>query len=574
MGRTNLTRRAHTLQLSLLASLGLVPLACGGSAVTIAGDAGSGASSGFGGSPVTYGGDGPVVSRGGGELGGSPNYGGTTGFPGGFGGGVSLNRACEKPTLDPVTQLVKCQNGFEHRPVGVTCGLPLGAAGAPGEGGAAGAPGNPACTTDADCSSLRLGYCDYPQSFGLPALPSCQSGCLKDEDCGSGAVCDCNGTAHGGNCVIARCQTDAQCGSGLLCATVSQICGPATFACQLPQDTCNSSADCGGGSSQCSLAFESGYRACSNAVCGRPFLVAEAPRLAEIAASSEWLGESPCLPSLDGLGTGARTALAVHWARLAQMEHASIAAFARFSLQLLSLGAPPSLIEACTRAIADETAHTRLCFELASHYGGTPLGPGPLDIGQCLDVTSLTEIMKLVLAEGCLGETCAALEALEAAATATDPAVKQAFTRIARDEQRHAELAFRFLKWALAQAPAQARSELAREAERRLHELERATHPSAEPDEPYQAELSAHGCLPARTLQVIRRHAARAVVAPLLGSLGLGRASAQADFSARARAPEPSQVSAPTVRATTNTNSDQPGRATPRPFLPTTPSNS
>ena len=131
------------------------------------------------------------------------------------------------------------------------------------------------------------------------------------------------------------------------------------------------------------------------------------------------------------------------------MEHASIAAFARFSLQLLSLGAPSELVEACTAALADETAHTKLCFGIASAYAGRALGPGPLDVAGSLDVTSLVDIVDLVIAEGCLGETGAALEALEAANTAADPVIVAAYAQIARDEQRHAELAFRFVRWAL-----------------------------------------------------------------------------------------------------------------------------
>jgi len=61
---------------------------------------------------------------------------------------------------------------------------------------------------------------------------------------------------------------------------------------------------------------------------------------------------------------------------MVQLEHASIAAFARFSLQLLSLGAPAGLIDDCTRALGDETAHARLCFQLASAYAGRAIGSG------------------------------------------------------------------------------------------------------------------------------------------------------------------------------------------------------
>jgi hypothetical protein len=59
----------------------------------------------------------------------------------------------------------------------------------------------------------------------------------------------------------------------------------------------------------------------------------------------------------------------------------------------------------------------------------------------------------LVIGEGCFGETSAALQALEAAATASDPVIRDAYARIAVDEERHAELAFHFVRWALERDP-------------------------------------------------------------------------------------------------------------------------
>ena len=59
-----------------------------------------------------------------------------------------------------------------------------------------------------------------------------------------------------------------------------------------------------------------------------------------------------------------------------------------------------------------------------------------------------------MIAEGCFGETGAALEALEAADSAADPLIRAAYSQIAKDEQRHAELAFRFVRWALDRAGA------------------------------------------------------------------------------------------------------------------------
>ena len=239
--------------------------------------------------------------------------------------------------------------------------------------------------------------------------------------------------------------------------------------------------------------MENGHRTCSNLVCGRPFLIAEAPRMAAIEMRADWL-DATLSPDTSRLSPLERAELAAHWARLGQMEHASIAAFARFNLQLLSLGAPSELVEACNRALADETAHARACFALASAYGGTALGPARLDIEHCFEDNSLLAIAKLVLREGCLGETVASLEALAAAEAASDPAVKRALTRIASDELEHAELAFKFLRWALTLASARGASRArtrSRAAARRFRERRRRAASALRSD----SRLAAHGLI-------------------------------------------------------------------------------
>jgi hypothetical protein len=221
------------------------------------------------------------------------------------------------------------------------------------------------------------------------------------------------------------------------------------YSCQKANDECAGNS-CEGPT--CVLSGELGSganRTCApNVTCGRPFLVEAEARVAPVVHNSAWTADARS-PRLDHLTLSERAALAQNWTKMGQMEHASIAAFARFSLQLLSLGAPPELVQACTQALADETAHTRLCFALASAYAGRAIGPGPLDVSGSLTLTSLADIVDLVIAEGCIGETSAALEALEAAETASDPVIAAAYAQIARDEQRHAELAFHFLRWAL-----------------------------------------------------------------------------------------------------------------------------
>jgi hypothetical protein len=125
------------------------------------------------------------------------------------------------------------------------------------------------------------------------------------------------------------------------------------------------------------------------------------------------------------------------------MEHASIASFARFTLQLLALGAPPELVRDAQEAMGDETEHARLAFGLASAFAGRPLGPGPLAIDRALDGFDLATLIR----EGCVSETVAAIEAREALEQVTDPAVRPVLETIAEDELRHSTLAWRTLGW-------------------------------------------------------------------------------------------------------------------------------
>lgn len=437
------------LRVSLLLAIGIVPVACGGT-VQRGNQDGEGADTGNGGSGNTGTGGRNVGTAGTvGKM--LPPSGGTQGLP-----------SCSGGKLDPETGLVTCQEGYSHRAMKVECvvfeGAPSAGASWGGAGGDEDAPVKPRANGDEacenansgadDCSRFELGYCASDDGFASV----CESGCVQDEDCGGGAICECGHpeSPSGGVCIRALdCSTDADCGKGYFCATFGDGggCGYHAFACMRADDECWSNNDCKEGGYCDSF---KGHRSCNNAVCGRPFLVDSAARVARVVSGGDWT-TSIAAPRVDHLTRSERDALARHWARLGQMEHASIAAFARFNLQLLSLGAPSELVEQCVRALADETAHTQLCFRLASAYAGRALGPGALDIAGSLTDASLEEIVDLVLIEGCIGETSAALEALEAADAASDPVIRAAYAQIAADEQRHAELAFRFVRWALEQ---------------------------------------------------------------------------------------------------------------------------
>ena len=208
-----------------------------------------------------------------------------------------------------------------------------------------------------------------------------------------------------------------------------------------------------------------------------------------------------------------RQELAAQWARDAQFEHASIASFGRFALELLAVGAPAELVERAHRAAIDEIEHARLCFSLASLYGGVALGPGPLpiDASAFSSAPDLVAMTHATVLEGCVNETLAALEA-EAGATHAEPeAVREVLRAIQRQETDHASLAFAFVSWALAvggagvRAAAVAAFQLAeREIKGRLQQ----------PEPEHAALLRAHGRLSAAQRTELRERAVRQVVTP------------------------------------------------------------
>jgi hypothetical protein len=185
---------------------------------------------------------------------------------------------------------------------------------------------------------------------------------------------------------------------------------------------------------------------CYSASIRRPFLVGSSMRSAVARPRGDWsLALEPLAHRPD---EATARLLAATWLKDALEEHASIAAFARFSMLLLSVSAPPDLVMRSQRASLDEIRHARACFALAERHGGVAQGPSSLVVHDAMGEMSLADIAALTAEEGCVGETLGAALAAEQLAVTTDPATIGILRRIAADEARHAELAWRFVKWA------------------------------------------------------------------------------------------------------------------------------
>lgn len=191
------------------------------------------------------------------------------------------------------------------------------------------------------------------------------------------------------------------------------------------------------------------YTFCAAGCCGRPFVTGGGARLASVAERNDWLAMD-LEGEREGLDPKTQEALATAWLDDARGEHASVASFARFTLELLGLGAPAELVRDAQRAALDEIEHARLCFAVVRHVSGERLGPGPFDAAGAAPRGSLAACAAAAVQEGCIGETIAAAVAAAERDGARDPVVRRALERIAADEERHAELAFRFVAWALA----------------------------------------------------------------------------------------------------------------------------
>ncbi|MDX2053880.1 MAG: hypothetical protein SFV15_15875 [Polyangiaceae bacterium] len=242
----------HTL---FLAALGTAPLGCGGATTSVEtspAPSGRGVTGGSGGVGVT------------GGSGGEPRH---------------AKWSCTSPT--PLTGVdtgyVHCAEGYTHRTKQVTCPsiypragsqIPADASGGAAGGGAAGAAATGgsaagssggggaggiqfACSEDADCKEKPHGYCQFypaheasPLGPAAPARTVCIYGCVTDQDCGAGSICQCGGNI--GTCVASTCRTDADCADGSLCAGGTDYrpdvsgCGVERgnfpYSCQLPQE--------------------------------------------------------------------------------------------------------------------------------------------------------------------------------------------------------------------------------------------------------------------------------------------------------------------------------------------------
>lgn len=190
--------------------------------------------------------------------------------------------------------------------------------------------------------------------------------------------------------------------------------------------------------------------------CGRALRDGDRTIVTKSTRRSDWRAE------IRGLAPD--EARARRYAEMAGAEHASIASFARTSLDLLALGAPADLLAETHRAALDEIEHARIAYALASELSGEPLGPSKVGLPPHAPAT-FASLAESTFFDACVGESLGA-DDLRALAASEEPRVSALLERIAEDEERHVEVAFRTLAWCVRAGGEEARRALERAIDR------------------------------------------------------------------------------------------------------------
>jgi hypothetical protein len=176
-----------------------------------------------------------------------------------------------------------------------------------------------------------------------------------------------------------------------------------------------------------------------------------------IGASDAWASEGGLEGGSSGIPDGLRGGLAARWRENGKTEHASVAAFAKLSLDLIAVGAPPALLIAASRDAEDEIRHAERCFALARAIDGQASGPqafpealGAIDPGAGREARVVALAVDSLL-DGALYEGVSARIVAKLARRARVPAIAALLKAIAADEGRHAAHAWDVVEWCVAE---------------------------------------------------------------------------------------------------------------------------
>jgi hypothetical protein len=177
------------------------------------------------------------------------------------------------------------------------------------------------------------------------------------------------------------------------------------------------------------------------------------PVFARVVPGGSWARTKVSIAALSEVPNG----VAAQWRENARTEHASVAAFARLTLDLMALGAPPHLISASNADAIDEIRHAELCFSLAGSIDGEKKDPAPFPQPRRARLLPPTRTMGLAmlavdsLIDGALHEGVSARIIAKLAKSSDIPAIRGVLKELAADEGRHSAHGWDVVEWCLAE---------------------------------------------------------------------------------------------------------------------------
>jgi hypothetical protein len=178
-------------------------------------------------------------------------------------------------------------------------------------------------------------------------------------------------------------------------------------------------------------------------------------QLPPIGKGTGWLTLPSKAKAAAGDAADVAAAVAEQWRENGRTEHASVAAFARLTLDLLGLGAPARLLAEAQADGQDEIRHAELCFSLAKALDGQDVGPAAFPAAAGARRLSRFRQLALIqlaidsLVEGALHEGLSAAIVARLAKSCETAEIQPMLACIAEDEGRHAAHAWDVLQWCL-----------------------------------------------------------------------------------------------------------------------------
>jgi hypothetical protein len=182
------------------------------------------------------------------------------------------------------------------------------------------------------------------------------------------------------------------------------------------------------------------------------------------------------------------------WRRIAEGERRGVAAAAHIAADLAALNAPPAILSAAARVIADEVHHLDVCACVLDELD--PAGRRNA-IGRAssrrLDLTPRAPVGERALActlvaDYALGKPASAAAFAAARAVSREPLFAWAYTELLRDEARHATFGAKTAAWVIRRWS---------NRERRALWADALTFSGSAAEHPHDHEAEALGLLPA-----------------------------------------------------------------------------